>query len=412
VLPWTQTCLTSEDVDSKPAARAAESLAESRRKVGVALCLSGGGFRAALFHLGALRRLHEVGILQRVTAISSVSGGSIFSAFLATRLHQLGRSLSQGFDDWQAEVAQPFRAFCNRDFRTVPILVHALWNWIWPGPLLRHLERRYRHRLTDLRLRDLPEAPQFILCATDLTFGVNWEFTRTRAGSYRAGYLDAAAEWPLARAVAASACFPPLFGPMTVAARRRRVQLSDGGVYDNMGLEPVWKDWTHVLISDCGAPFEFRTDTSPLRRLLRYTAVITSQTRALRLRSFFGDTDEGRYHGAYWSLGSGVKPSAAASDEPGFAGYSQALTDEVLERIRTDLDAFSEAEMSVLENHGYWSAERSVRKHDAELLPAEAPMAATPYPEWSDEAKVRTELRDSYKRFSLRRSFHPNPTLR
>jgi NTE family protein len=243
--------------------------------------------------------------------------------------------------------------------------------------------------------------------APHLTFGVNWEFTREGAGSYRAGYLDAAAEWPLARAVTASACFPPLFGPMTIAARHRPVQLSDGGVYDNMGLEPVWKEWTHVLISDCGAPFEFRTDASPLRRLLRYTAVITSQTRALRLRSFFADTDAGRYRGAYWSLASGVKPEATAAGEPGFAGYSQALTDDVLERIRTDLDAFSEAEMCALENHGYWSTERSVRKHDPHLIPAAAPTAASPYPEWTNEAKVRHELRDSHKRISLRRLFTP-----
>jgi hypothetical protein len=89
--------------------------------------------------------------------------------------------------------------------------------------------------------------------------------------------------------------------------------------------------------------------------------------------------------------------------DPGFAGYAQALTDEVLERIRTDLDAFSEAELCVLENHGYWSAERSVRKHDPQLIPADAPTAASPYPEWIDEAKVRWELRDGHKRFAMRR---------
>jgi len=192
---------------------------------------------------------------------------------------------------------------------------------------------------------------------------------------------------------------------MTIAATRRRVQLSDGGVYDNMGLEPVWKDWTHVLISDCGAPFEFRTDSSPLRRLLRYTAVITSQTRALRLRSFFSDTNERRHRGAYWSLGSGVRPSVAAAGEPGFAGYSQALTDDVLERIRTDIDAFSDAEMNVLENHGYWSAECSIRKHDRDLIPVGVPVAVFPYPEWINESKIRRDLRDSHKRLSLRRLF-------
>ena len=53
---------------------------------GVALCMSGGGYRAALFHLGALRRLDELGVLPKITTISSVSGGSIVNAFLATRL--------------------------------------------------------------------------------------------------------------------------------------------------------------------------------------------------------------------------------------------------------------------------------------------------------------------------------------
>jgi NTE family protein len=78
-------------------------------------------------------------------------------------------------------------------------------------------------------------------------------------GDYQAGYLKGASEWPLARAVTASACFPPIFGPMRLPARPSdyargkyagndrdkiltRLSLSDGGVYDNMGLEPVWED--------------------------------------------------------------------------------------------------------------------------------------------------------------------------
>jgi len=54
---------------------------------GIALCLSGGGFRAALFHLGALGRLNELGILSLVDKISSVSGGSIIAAHLAARVY-------------------------------------------------------------------------------------------------------------------------------------------------------------------------------------------------------------------------------------------------------------------------------------------------------------------------------------
>src|SRR5262249_62000062 len=47
-----------------------------REREGIAVCLSGGGFRAALFHAGALRRLNELGILSRVRTVSSVSGGA------------------------------------------------------------------------------------------------------------------------------------------------------------------------------------------------------------------------------------------------------------------------------------------------------------------------------------------------
>jgi NTE family protein len=53
---------------------------------GVALCLSGGGYRASLFHLGVLRRLNELGTLTRVDTVSAVSGGSILAAFLAQRI--------------------------------------------------------------------------------------------------------------------------------------------------------------------------------------------------------------------------------------------------------------------------------------------------------------------------------------
>lgn len=95
---------------------------------GIALCLSGGGFRASLFHLGAARRLHELGILERLTAISTVSGGSIFAGHLAQSLHDKGLNGRLAFNDFQKDVADPFRAFASRDMRTWPILKNAAWN--------------------------------------------------------------------------------------------------------------------------------------------------------------------------------------------------------------------------------------------------------------------------------------------
>lgn len=408
------------EVDVAPEALEAAPSEEAGRRLqrsGIALCLSGGGFRAAVFHLGATRRLHELGILARVRTISSVSGGSIFSAFLANRLvnHNLGRGLT--FRDWEGQVAAPFREFAARDLRTLLILAHLLWNWALPGLRARHLERRYQQRLTSLKLRDLPESPKFIFCATDLTFGVNWIFTRERAGDYQAGYVTSTSGWPLARAVAASSCFPPIFGPLRVRLppgefrrgsyrgedRARLVsglRLSDGGVYDNMGYEPVLRDHEYLLVSDCGAPFEFSASSQPVSRLLRYTSVIMNQAGALRKRLLFSAFTDEKFKGAYWSIGDSV---GAADPGTEFCGYAAGLVEEVISKVRTDLDAFTDAEMRVLENHGYFAVDKALRRRLPEWLPEGGPPLRAPHPEWTDESKVRLKLRGSGSRISLRR---------
>jgi NTE family protein len=60
---------------------------KSARDVG--LSLSGGGYRAAMFHLGSLLRLSEAGLLPRLRTVSSVSGGSIVAGFLGMRWGEL-----------------------------------------------------------------------------------------------------------------------------------------------------------------------------------------------------------------------------------------------------------------------------------------------------------------------------------
>jgi NTE family protein len=95
-------------------------LAASRAcRTGRALCLSGGGVRAALFHLGAVRRLNELGILSGLDTISAVSGGSIIAAHLATRLRPWPDA-GTVVEDWERRVAAPFRAFAAQNIRTGP----------------------------------------------------------------------------------------------------------------------------------------------------------------------------------------------------------------------------------------------------------------------------------------------------
>ena len=92
---------------------------------GLALCFSGGGYRAALFHLGAMRRLNELGVLSKIDTFTSVSGGSIVAAQVATHAREHPEAWARpgepvaGFDE---EIAQPMREFAQRNIRTRAIL--------------------------------------------------------------------------------------------------------------------------------------------------------------------------------------------------------------------------------------------------------------------------------------------------
>ena len=271
----------------------------------------------------------------------------------------------------------------------------------------------------------------FVFCATDLIFGVDWEFSRERVGDWEAGHSANLSGWPVARAIASSACFPPLFGPVSLGLNAtdltggayrgtdrddlvRKIGLSDGGVYDNMALEPVWKTHDCVLVSDCGGPFGFAAGGNYLSRLARYAAVGLNQAAAMRKRAFFEAIDQSdptrpnRYRGGYWGLAGSVDSYLAGSDVSiGTAAYSPALVNDVLRRVRTDLDRFTQAETCVLENHGYLLASAVIARRRPELVPPGAPPVRVPHPQWMDEAKVRYALRGSHSRFFLPRLRQP-----
>jgi NTE family protein len=349
---------------------------------GSALCLSGGGYRAALFHLGAARRLFELGILANLNAVSSVSGGSIFAAFLAMKLQQNGGKIV----DYSKDIADPFRALVKIDIRTTPALKRLLpWEWFNGGAQSQALQEEYeKHLCPGKKLKDLPVQPRFHFCATDMSFGVNWIFTRDKVGNYQAGYMQPpdSGEIPLAQAVAASSCFPPVFKPMPMAldpdkfslrgkmdpgdernACIRSIALTDGGVYDNMGLEPVWKSCQTLLVSDGGKPFQFTKHADTPHQLLRFTDIQGNQAEAVRKRWLIDSYVRKIYDGSYW----GIKSCVENYELDNAVGYSEKLADEVISEIRTDMDAFSDPEICVLETHGYTLADAAVRKHVPQL---------------------------------------------
>jgi len=390
----------------------------------IALCLSGGGFRAALFHLGALRRLNELGILSQVDTISSVSGGSITAAFLAQHMQPQPQA-GAVFLNWDQHIAQPFRRFVSRDCRSLPFLkrVALPWNWFRPQVQTNALMKVYKKHINHHTLAELPDKPNYIFCATDIVFGVNWIFEKKRVGDYQAGYIKPAPPWPIAYAVTASSCFPPVLDPTALPPSKQRLvqgrfpagaerdklvqkmRLSDGGVYDNLGYEPVWKGDNILLVSDGGAPFAYQTNSTVLGRALRSLMVINKQSGALRKRWLLDNFVSGRKQGVYWGVSGSV---SSYEDKHGGTqadprGYAKELAEDLISRIRTDLNGFTPAEIGVLENHGYMLADRAVQCHLPQLTTVPNASLTLPHPQWTEPEEIAHALRHSHKRLVLKR---------
>ena len=128
---------------------------------GPTLHLYGGGYRAALFHLGALTRLNELGLLANLDTVGAVAGGSILAALLATRVPW---PLQGAYREWPEAVAEPMRDVARRNARARALLRGA----ISAGPGGAGLEERYARRLIDSLGGELPQRPRFVFGAAGL----------------------------------------------------------------------------------------------------------------------------------------------------------------------------------------------------------------------------------------------------
>lgn len=378
------------------------------------LCLSGGGYRAAIFHLGALRWLNECGALSRLKSVSCVSGGSIIGAHLALSFREGWPLQPLSRYEWESQIVEPFSRVVQRDVRTWPVLVRVLnpLNWPRPDATVEALRRLYIRTLCggeDVALKDLPPHPEFVFCATDMVFGVNWAASQARVGDYEAGYSQPPdGVWTVARAVACSSCFPPVFPPARTHLRPdqlsrgsyreadrdsvvRQIRLTDGGVYDNLGIEPV----SHVkrlLVSDGGGAMRFALVPTPWNRVLRYAELLQNGIGKLRKMRLVMDFVSDTKAGAYWEINHG------SDDGPPFANAAHA---ERLGAIRTDLNGFTRAEFELLQNHGYLCAANRMIEHCPDLIDGAFSLdtVSPPYPErWVDSPGFVQWLRVSGSR--------------
>ena len=363
------------------------------------LALSGGGYRATLFAVGSLWRLNELGFLKKINRITGVSGGSITLGYLALNWEKLAFDNDDVATNFKEVIAQPLQEFCSKDLDIKGVITGLLSPTQTIGD---KIASAYSERLFgNTALSALPvgvDIPEFIFYATNYDTGSSVRMTRDAIYDYKLGEASSNGI-SLAQAVGASSAFPPFFSPIILDSSkwqwtkseyeklpkdlvdllRRQLTLVDGGLYDNMGMEAIWKTdpnsadhFDQVFVCDAGAPLKLGYGIQPgfinwllrmtglnrnwMSQLMRMSDVMIEQQRALRKHQLIDNFQKGVYQGSYWGItteignyGTFVKVASDSADS------------ERLAQIPTRLNSFSDKDQGHLINWGYALTDAAIR---------------------------------------------------
>jgi len=366
---------------------------------GIGLCLSGGGYRAMLFHAGVLLRAAELGYLGTLERtgkhgqlgalqrVSSVSGGSITSAVLALAWGKLKVDQPGVADRYRQHVLAPIMAFASQ---TTVSVGSGLWSAL-VSTVNKRVTSVYRERLYgEATLQDLPDHPRFVINASNLQSGALWRFSKPYTRDWRVGEIPSPRD-PVAVAVAASSAFPPFLSPARMSYRENEYRpgtgqdlqrppfttrpiLADGGVYDNLGLETIQKKFRTLIVSDAGGGYSADAEVHGdwARQSYRVLDTIDNQVRSLRKRVLMNWLDSRERLGTFFSIRSNLAkfPAPDKLDCPYARTQSLAL-------VGTDLSKKPEALQRRLINWGYAACDAGIRGWVEDGLP---PPTDFPFP--------------------------------
>ncbi len=283
-----------------------------KRKIGLAL--SGGGFRAAAFHLGVLKKLKELEILNKVDILSTVSGGSIIGAFYALNKDDFDlfeKNLRIGLKKSMLTSSYCLATIEGLVILSIPLLL-AYWGWYYLFfylpilvlflkfqfnvlPFSKLIEKRYQKLFyKHYKLKDLPDKPLLAINSTNVETGRPFTFSKEKMGDSIYEFPDTGKKkitfkhdsFPLSRAVMASSCVPFAFTPIKIDKKyfknRKHYKwidptLIDGGVYDNQGVHKLSHfgstyECDSIIVSDAGTGFKPITKMNNTVMLLMQTS--------------------------------------------------------------------------------------------------------------------------------------------
>lgn len=421
-----------------------------RGKVGLAL--SGGGFRASFYHLGVLARLAEMDVLRSVEVLSTVSGGSIVGAHYYLMVQHLlentvdgaisrdayleiVRELQEQFlagvernprtralSSFRANLGMIFSRHYTRSHRMGELYETLLFSQVEDGHpedqprslnglLIRPAgdpdQDRFKPKFSNWRRR--AKVPVLLLNATTLNTGHSWQFTARWMGEppgligeevdvnerlrrpYYADLGEQFKQYPLGHAVAASACVPGLFEPLTVDGlyENRTVRLVDGGVHDNQGVSGLLCEaCSLVLCSDATGQMDDQPTPSDslIGPPLRANSVLMKRVRETQYQDLLNRLDSQSLQGVFfvhlkqalsaprvdWIGCNDPTPLPTSDGNTTAYGVDRDIQRQ-LAAVRTDLDSFTETEAYALMLSGYLMTEHQFqelqRRHEKSGLP-------------------------------------------
>lgn len=279
----------------------------------IGLALSGGGYRAAAFHIGSLRALHKLGVLDKVDYISSVSGGSIIAAFYGLHDGDYDRfekvfctKIQKGVLTWPIVnlvlifvlVAIVFWLGGGCGLLGTIVLLWFIWYKVVPVSCLiaNSYDRLFFHKKT---LKELNEHPVVTINATDYPTVSQFTFSRERMYNYYYGngafYHE---NFPVSKSVMASSCVPFAFCPVRIPKifhtgmmkRKDPPMLLDGGLYDNQGTHVLTDKMSpykskYVIVSDAGNGIVSGKNVfNPLITLKRTSEVFMQRIKKIQIQ--------------------------------------------------------------------------------------------------------------------------------
>jgi NTE family protein len=363
----------------------------------IGLALSGGGIRAAVFHLGVLRRLADQDLLETTSQISTVSGGSLVLAALMCRADMSWPSSAE----YRALLYPALRKLLT----TTDLFSIKAIGWVGALRFNRRLINDRARVLADLLeqrwgvtgdLRGLPDQPVWWINTTSLETGKNWRFAKREMGDWQFGrHYNPAVR--LADAAAASAAVPYVIGALTLALpsdgwyrtdpatrqplERRQppattVRLWDGGAYENLGLETLFKPQQgligcdFLICSDASGPLGPPGASSPFNILRGHLAsprlfdICSDQIRSLRSRMFMAAIETKSVKGVLLRMGNSVRDTDIKTgrqrDRQTYDGFQADQEVAVAFQHPTDLNAVPEASFDHIARHGYELADATL----------------------------------------------------